>query len=132
MANDGENGAKGYQGLLKIVTSALILVGSVGGGVWALDARYATKGETEKYLQLAEGKVTNTLDKYNMHNDLKFKQQDLKLMQLRSEFLSDQKYKLKQWLRQNPNDDDAKSDLQRIEADINDLKIKMEKSMEIK
>jgi|GEM_PF-5534411 hypothetical protein len=120
MSAETEVGARG-KNLVGITTGVLGLVSLVAGGVYALEARYASQQEMQAQIRLVEEKTVKTFDDLSKNLDQKFRQ-------YRYDSAVDERYKLKNYLRVNPNDEEARQDLHTLEGRIEEMRRQLEKT----
>ena len=95
---------------LQIIIGILTIVGSIWGGIWAFSEKIATADDLKKL----EQKTVDTFKVLQDGMDIRFKQQQLILLQ-------DRKYRVREELRKNPNDEAVKEDYDNVCKDISIL-----------
>jgi len=95
---------------LQIIIAFCTIVGLLWGGVWAFTEKIATADDLKKL----EQKTVKTFEVLQDGMDVKFKQQQLLILQ-------DRKYRVKDEMKKNPTDESLKQDYDNINKDISNL-----------
>jgi hypothetical protein len=95
---------------LQIIISIGTIIGLIWGGIWAFSDKIATADDLKKL----EQKTVKTFDMLQTGMDVKFKQQQLLILQ-------DRKYRIKDEMKKDPNDPTLKQDYENINKDISNL-----------
>jgi len=95
---------------LQIIIGIFSIIGLIWGGIWAFTEKIATADD----LKRLETKTVDTFKVLQDNMDIKFKQQQLTVLQ-------DRKYRVRDEMRRNPDDQVLKQDYENICKDISDL-----------
>ena len=95
---------------IQIIIGIFAIIGSIWGGIWTFSEKIATAEDLKKL----EIKTVDTFKMLQDGMDIKFKQQQLLILQ-------DRKYRIKEELRKNPNDETLKQDYENITKEISIL-----------
>jgi hypothetical protein len=99
---------------IQIGIGILTLVGIIWGGIWAFTEKIATADD----LKRLEQKTVTTFKTLQDNMDTKFYQQQLTILQ-------DRKYRIKDEMRKNPNDESLKQDYDCVNKDISNIEAKL-------
>lgn len=104
---------------LKLASAILITIFSLGGGVIAMEDRYVSEKEAAQSLTMFNQKMVQD-----------FQMMDVKILNLQYTGLTDQYYRLKSMLRQDPNNIELQEDFERVKNEREDVRVKIDKIME--
>ena len=99
---------------LQILAAIATVVGGIWGGIWAFSSKIATAED----LKRLEQKTIDTFKSLQDGMDVKFYQQQLTILQ-------DRKYRIKDEMRKNPNDETLKQDYDIVNRDISSTEAKL-------
>ncbi len=119
---------------ISIIGSGFLLAIALVTSGFVIEDRYNNQTHHDKDIQherevtkleLAgfEKQIVTTLQQFQKSSDYKYYSQIL-------ENLNEQMYKLRQWLREHPNDQDAREDYENIKTKIDMIKQKLNSLME--
>jgi len=95
---------------IQIIIGIGTIIGLIWGGIWAFSEKIATADDLKKL----EQKTVKTFEVLQDGMDVKFKQQQLLILQ-------DRKYRIKDEMKKDPNDQSLKQDYDSINKDISNL-----------
>jgi hypothetical protein len=108
-----EDGQDTYK-RLQIGIAILSIIGAIWGGIWTFSDKIATADD----LKRLEQKTVDTFKNLQDNIDTKFYQQQLTILQ-------DRKYRIKDEMRKNPNDESLKQDYEAVNKDISTIESKI-------
>ena len=95
---------------LQIAICIFTIIGAIWGGIWAFTEKIATADDLRKL----EVKTIDTFKTLQDGMDSKFLQQQLVILQ-------DRKYRIRDEMRKNPNDESLRQDYERVNQDISSI-----------
>ena len=105
------------------IISAIVLIFSFFGGVWAFDDRYCTNKALASTLEKFQEQTQQTIKQFQLKVQLQF-------YQMMYDSLTKEMFTYKRMIREDPNDQDIKEEYDRIIDERKEIKTKIQKLME--